>query len=244
MCLVLLPLKSRAKLRLTPWQQDRCGNLILERKINIFKERVKKISISSQSYVKDSPRFCLSQANSFLWCSLYFRTAKQSNVGLSCLHLYRQGKIFLLPFSITYCMSFCCLLGGFVFYYKFGTIYYCLVFVLCLKNESTFFFIMDKMLRWLEVISIWLSEIFIVPFILCTRFLASFFSPYCHNVEFSMCLPFHLYARSKQRLFQFQVIKINWTFDLISKSVFPGFFTLRGGKGKKEGSKGLKPQYR
>lgn len=73
-------------------------------------------------------------------------------------------------------MSFCCLLGGFVFYYKFGTIYYCLVFVLCLKNESTFFFIMDKMLRWLEVISIWLSEIFIVPFILCTRFLASFFS--------------------------------------------------------------------
>lgn len=72
-------------------------------------------------------------------------------------------------------MSFCCLLGGFVFYYKFGTIYYCLVFVLCLKNESTFFLIMDKMLRWLEVISIWLSEIFIVPFILCTRFLASFF---------------------------------------------------------------------
>lgn len=43
------------------------------------------------------------------------------------------------------------------------------------KREHFFFFIMDKMLRWLEVISIWLSEIFIVPFILCTRFLASFF---------------------------------------------------------------------
>lgn len=130
-------------------------------------------------------------------------------------------------------MSFCCLLGGFVFYYKFGTIYYCLVFVLCLKNKSTFFFIMDKMLRWLEVISIWLSEIFIVPFILCTRFLASFFFfffflPYCHNVEFSMCLPFHLYARSKQRLFQFQVIKINWTFDLISKSCLSCFFEIGG----------------
>lgn len=141
LCLVLLPLKFRAKLQSTPlatgqvWEPG-----FRNKKIAIFKERVKKISISSQSYVKDSPRFCLSQANSFLWCSLYFRTAKQSNVDLSCLHLYRQGKIFLLPFSITYCMSFCCLLGGFVFYYKFGTIYYCLVFVLCLKNESTFFF--------------------------------------------------------------------------------------------------------
>lgn len=71
-----------------------------------YYRRGSKISISSQSWVKDSPRFCLSQANSFLWCSLYFRTAKQSNVDLSCLHLYRQGKIFLLPFSITYCMSF------------------------------------------------------------------------------------------------------------------------------------------
>lgn len=32
-----------------------------------------------------------------------------------------------------------------------------------------------------------------------------------------MCLPFHLYACSKPSLFWFQVIKINWTFNLISK---------------------------
>lgn len=95
------------------------------------------------------------------------------------------------------------------------------------------------MLRWLEVISIWLSEIFIVPFILCTRFLASFFSPYCHNVEFSMCLPFHLYARSKQRLFQFQVIKINWTFDLISKSCLSCFFDIEGWEGEKRREQGI-----
>lgn len=37
-------------------------------------------------------------------------------------------------------MSFCCLLGGSVFYYKFGTIYYCLVFVLCLRNGHFFFY--------------------------------------------------------------------------------------------------------
>lgn len=107
------------------------------------------------------------------------------------------------------------------------------------KQEHFFFFIMDKMLRWLEVISIWLSEIFIVPFILCTRFLASFFSPYCHNVEFSMCLPFHLYARSKQRLFQFQVIKINWTFDLISKSCLSCFFDIEGWEGEKRREQGV-----
>lgn len=45
-----------------------------------------------------------------------------------------------ITFSITYCMSFCCLLGGSVFYYKFGTIYYCLVFVLCLRNGHFFFY--------------------------------------------------------------------------------------------------------
>lgn len=43
-----------------------------------------------------------------------------------------------ITFSITYCMSFCCLLGGSVFYYKFETIYYCLVFVLCLRNRHFF----------------------------------------------------------------------------------------------------------
>lgn len=32
-----------------------------------------------------------------------------------------------------------------------------------------------------------------------------------------MCLPFHLYSCSKPSLFWFQVIKINWTFNLISK---------------------------
>lgn len=107
------------------------------------------------------------------WCSLYqLCEAKLHWVKLLAFVLARRN--IFITFSITYCMSFCCLLGGSVFYYKFGTIYYCLVFVLCLRNGH-FFFIMDTMLRWQEVISIWLSKIFIVPFILCTRFWASFF---------------------------------------------------------------------
>lgn len=130
-------------------------------------------------------------------------------------------------------MSFCCLLGGFVFYYKFGTIYYCLVFVLCLKNESTFFFLL-----WIKCWDGWRSfQYGLVKYLLFLLFSVQdfwpLFFPYCHNVEFSMCLPFHLYARSKQRLFQFQVIKINWTFDLISKSCLSCFFEIEGWEGEK-----------
>lgn len=54
-----------------------------------------------------------------------------------------------------------------------------------------------------------------------------------------MCLPFHLYARSKQRLFQFQVIKINWTFDLISKSCLSWFFDIEGWEGEKRREQGV-----
>lgn len=54
-----------------------------------------------------------------------------------------------------------------------------------------------------------------------------------------MCLPFHLYARSKQRLFQFQVIKINWTFDLISKSCLSWFFDTEGWEGEKRREQGV-----
>lgn len=54
-----------------------------------------------------------------------------------------------------------------------------------------------------------------------------------------MCLPFHLYARSKQRLFQFQVIKINWTFDLISKSCLSCFFEIEGWEGEKRRERGV-----
>lgn len=54
-----------------------------------------------------------------------------------------------------------------------------------------------------------------------------------------MCLPFHLYARSKQRLFQFQVIKINWTFDLISKSCLSCFFNIEGWEGEKRREQGV-----
>lgn len=76
----------------------------------------------------------------------------------------------------------------------------------------------------------WLSKLFIVPFILCTRFWASF-PPRCHDVEFSMCLPFHLYACSKPSLFWFRVIKINWTFNLISEPCsFLCLFRARDGQ--------------
>lgn len=108
--------------------------------------------------------------------ALCISLVKQSYIELSICICTGKAKYFYYLFY--YCMSFCCLPGGSVFYYKFGTIYYCLVFVLCLRNRHFFFFIiMDKMLRWQEVISIWLSKIFIVPFILCTRFGASSFSP-------------------------------------------------------------------
>lgn len=46
-----------------------------------------------------------------------------------------------------------------------------------------------------------------------------------------MCLPFHLYACSKPSLFWFQVIKINWTFNLISKPC-PFLCLLRVGNGQ------------
>ncbi|OCT65027.1 hypothetical protein XELAEV_18041268mg [Xenopus laevis] len=62
---------------------------------------------------------------------------------------------------------------------------------------------MDKMLGRLEVISTWLSEIFIVFLIFSVQDYGLFILSYCHNVEFSMCLPFHLFARLKQGLFQF-----------------------------------------
>lgn len=65
----------------------------------------------------------------------------QSEVTLISVVCICIGKAnIFITFSITYCMSFRCLLGGSVFYYKFGTIYYCLVFVLCLRNGHFFFF--------------------------------------------------------------------------------------------------------
>lgn len=59
-------------------------------------------------------------------------------MSIKLLAFVRQGKIFFITFFY-YCMSFCCF-GGFVFYYKFETIYYCLEYALCFKNKSKFFF--------------------------------------------------------------------------------------------------------
>lgn len=50
-----------------------------------------------------------------------------------------KGEIFLLPFLLLIVLSFCCLLGGSVFYYKFGTI---IAWYLCsvLKKRALFFY--------------------------------------------------------------------------------------------------------
>lgn len=71
------------------------------------------------------------------------------------------------------------------------------------KKQALFFFIMDKMLRWQEVISIWLSKIFIVPFILCTRFLGLFFP------LMSQCWVQHVSAISFVRLFKTKFVLVS-----------------------------------
>lgn len=64
--------------------------------------KVKEISLSPQSWVTVSQRLCWTQATPWFWCSLYPSPAKQSYIDFSCLHLYRQGEIFLLPFLLLY----------------------------------------------------------------------------------------------------------------------------------------------
>lgn len=122
---------------------------------------------------RQSAILCL--AGSLIIMVLFVISELQSKIkcGFKLFAFVRQGEIFLLPFSIIV-WAFV-VLEVFVFYYKFETIYYCLVFALCLKNEHFFFFIMDKMLGRLEVFSTWLGEIFIVSLSICTR-IWSFFN--------------------------------------------------------------------
>ena len=73
-------------------------------------------------------------------------SAKQSYIELSCLHLYWQGEIFLLPFYyllyelLLFTWRFCLLLQVWNYLLLLGI---CALF----KKRALFFFIMDKMLR-------------------------------------------------------------------------------------------------
>lgn len=161
--------------------------------------------------------------------ALCISLVKQSYIELSICICTGKAKYFYYLFY--YCMSFCCLPGGSVFYYKFGTIYYCLVFVLCLRNRH-FFFLLLWIKCWDDRRSF---QYGLVKYLLFLLFSVQDLGPLLFPLNVTMlssaCLPFHLYACSKPSLFWFQVIKINWTFNLISKPC-PFLCLSRVGKGQ------------
>lgn len=71
-----------------------------ERRLNYSKQNVKSKEISPASWPVHQPEVVSNTGKSVIWCSLYLSPAKQSYIDFSCLHLYRQGKIFLLPFLL------------------------------------------------------------------------------------------------------------------------------------------------
>lgn len=136
------------------------------------------------------------------WCSLYqLCEAKLHWVKLLAFVLARRN--IFITFSITYCMSFCCLLGGSVFYYKFGTIYYCLVFVLCLRNGHFFFLLWIKC--WDDRRSF---QYGLVKYLLFLLFSVQDFGPLFFPLM-SQCSVQHVSAISFVRLFKTKFVLVS-----------------------------------